>query len=125
MNNSAKWFAVGPLHILALVLVLVVACGGGGKPEANPQGIGYTGGSSVCSEFRSVVLDAGKGRLTDSEVIELLKIVASKGSTTEPDIRTASKSMLDTATQGDARALAEATEEMVDACTEHGYWEQS
>ena len=123
MNNSAKWFAVGSFHILALILVLVAACGGESKSAATPQNSTYEGGRPTCVEFKLVIKLARGGFLTDAELLERLRLIDREVSTAEPDIRTAAKALLDTATQGDARTLAEATEAMVDACNEHGYWE--
>ena len=125
LNNSAKWFAVGPFHILALVIAMLVACGGASKSAETPQNSIYEGGRPTCPEFREVVKDTRQGFLGDAELLERLRSIQRQASTAEPGIRTASKALLDKATQGDARALAEATEAMVDACTEYAYWEQS
>jgi hypothetical protein len=125
LNNSAKWIAGGTFHILALILVMVVACGGDSKSAATPEDSNYEGGRPTCVEFREVVKDTRQGFLTDADLLERLQSIQRQASTAEPDIRIASKSLLDTATQGDAIALAEATEAMVDTCTEYGYWEQS
>ena len=125
MNNSTKWFAVESFHILALVLVLVVSCGGESKSAATPQNSTYKGGRPTCVEFKLVVKDTRKGILTDAELLERLQFIEHQVSAAEPDILAASKALLDTATQGDVVALAEATEAMVDACSKYGYWEQS
>lgn len=121
MNNSRKCFAGRSLRILALILVLAASCGGESKSPAAPQGSSYEGGEPACGKFRGVVYSSRQGRFTDAEVISKLKEIEKQGAGAEPDIRAAVADLLNSAIEGDAKALGEASAAMLDVCTENGY----